>query len=61
MIARKNSSALFERAIRKIPGAVNSPVRAWSAVGGAPLFIERASGAYVYDSDGNRWLDYVGS
>jgi glutamate-1-semialdehyde 2,1-aminomutase len=61
MIARKNSAALFERAIRKIPGAVNSPVRAWNAVGGAPLFIERASGAYVYDSDGNRWLDYVGT
>ena len=40
---------------------MNSPVRAWSAVGGAPLFIERASGAYVYDSDGNRWLDYVGT
>jgi glutamate-1-semialdehyde 2,1-aminomutase len=61
MIEKKNSTALFERAIKKIPGAVNSPVRAWSAVGGAPLFIERASGAYVYDSDGNRWLDYVGT
>ncbi len=61
MITRGKSSALFDRALRKIPGAVNSPVRAWSAVGGAPLFIERASGAYVYDSDGNRWLDYVGS
>lgn len=61
MIEKKNSAALFERAIKKIPGAVNSPVRAWSAVGGAPLFIERASGAYVYDSDGNRWLDYVGT
>ncbi len=61
MIAKKNSAALFERAIRKIPGAVNSPVRAWSAVGGAPLFIERASGACIFDSDGNRFIDYVGS
>ena len=61
MIEKKNSTALFGRAIKKIPGAVNSPVRAWSAVGGAPLFIESASGAYVYDSDGNRWLDYVGT
>ena len=61
MIAKKNSTMLFERAIKKIPGAVNSPVRAWSAVGGAPLFIERAAGACVFDSDGNRLLDYVGS
>src|ERR1700688_982927 len=61
MIAKKNSTMLFERAIRKIPGAVNSPVRAWSAVGGSPLFIERAAGACVFDSDGNRLLDYVGS
>ncbi len=61
MIAKKNSVALFKRASGKIPGAVNSPVRAWSAVGGAPLFIERAAGAWVFDSDGNRFIDYVGS
>jgi glutamate-1-semialdehyde 2,1-aminomutase len=52
---------LLQRGLKKIPGAVNSPVRAWSAVKGATLFIERASGAYVFDADGNRFIDYVGS
>jgi glutamate-1-semialdehyde 2,1-aminomutase len=61
MISKKNSEQLFERARKKIPGAVNSPVRAWSAVGGTPLFIERADGAYLFDADGNRFIDYVGS
>src|SRR5271156_6276388 len=61
MIAKKNWVALFKRAREKMPGAVNSPVRAWSAVGGAPLFIERAAGARVFDSDGNDFVDYVGS
>jgi glutamate-1-semialdehyde 2,1-aminomutase len=57
----KNSRALFERAHKKIPGAVNSPVRAWKAVGQSPLFIGSGSGAYLRDADGNRLLDYVGS
>jgi glutamate-1-semialdehyde 2,1-aminomutase len=60
-ILNKNSSALFKRAALKIPGAVNSPVRAWKAVGGSPLFIERGDGAHVFDADQNRFIDYVGS
>ncbi|MGH7841800.1 MAG: glutamate-1-semialdehyde 2,1-aminomutase [Candidatus Binataceae bacterium] len=60
-ISDRISRALFARAVRKIPGAVNSPVRAWNAVGGAPRFIERAAGAYVIDADHNRLIDYVGS
>jgi glutamate-1-semialdehyde 2,1-aminomutase len=60
-ITRKNSDALFDRARKKIPGAVNSPVRAWKAVGGSPLFVTRAQGAYIFDADGNRFIDYVGS
>ncbi len=55
------SSALFERALRSIPGGVNSPVRAFRSVGGGPLFIRRAEGAYLHDVDGNRFIDYVGS
>ncbi|MBW3540188.1 MAG: glutamate-1-semialdehyde 2,1-aminomutase [Planctomycetes bacterium] len=51
----------FERALRSIPGGVNSPARAFGAVGGDPLFIERAEGATLVDVDGNRFLDYVGS
>jgi glutamate-1-semialdehyde 2,1-aminomutase len=61
MSSREKSRALFESAAKHIPGAVNSPVRAWSAVGGQPLFIARGDGAYVFDEDGNRFLDYVGS
>lgn len=57
----KRSRDLLQRALKIIPGAVNSPVRAWSAVKGATLFIEHASGAYVFDADGNRFIDYVGS
>jgi glutamate-1-semialdehyde 2,1-aminomutase len=56
----KNDS-LFERAQRSIPGGVNSPVRAFRAVGGTPRFLERASGAYVWDADGRKYIDYVGS
>ena len=55
------SQALQQRAERYFPGGVNSPVRAFKAVGGAPPFVERAEGAYVYDADGNRYIDYVGS
>ena len=55
------SQRLFERAVRIIPGGVNSPVRAWGAVGGEPVFIQRARGSSVWDADGNAYLDYVGS
>src|SRR5579863_10030311 len=61
MIEQKNSSALLSRAAAVIPGAVNSPVRAWKAVGGATLFIACGEGATVIDADGNRFIDYVGS
>ena len=57
----KNSQALFEEAQKTIPGGVNSPVRAFKGVGGTPPFIKRAEGAYLYDVDGNRYIDYVGS
>jgi glutamate-1-semialdehyde 2,1-aminomutase len=55
------SEELFERAQKRIPGGVNSPVRAFRGVGGTPRFIERADGAYVHDADGNAYVDYVGS
>ncbi|MGY0560044.1 glutamate-1-semialdehyde 2,1-aminomutase [Luteimonas sp. A277] len=55
------SQALFSRAKRLLPGGVNSPVRAFNSVGGEPFFVERADGAYLYDVDGNRYIDYVGS
>ncbi|MGZ5052598.1 MAG: glutamate-1-semialdehyde 2,1-aminomutase [Methylobacter sp.] len=55
------ASALFSEAKQVIPGGVNSPVRSFSGVGGTPVFIDRAQGAYVYDSLGNRYIDYVGS
>ncbi|HTA19228.1 MAG TPA: aminotransferase class III-fold pyridoxal phosphate-dependent enzyme, partial [Polyangia bacterium] len=58
---RPRSTALFERAQRIFPGGVNSPVRAFKAVGGAPVFIQRGIGPYVYDVDGNRYIDFVGS
>ena len=53
--------SLFTDASRYIPGGVNSPVRAFRAVGGEPIFVERASGAYVFGDDGRRYIDYVGS
>ncbi|PHV12801.1 glutamate-1-semialdehyde 2,1-aminomutase [Chitinimonas sp. BJB300] len=52
---------LFQRAQRHIPGGVNSPVRAFGAVGGTPRFFQRGSGAYVWDADDKRYIDYVGS
>lgn len=55
------SETLFEQAKKTIPGGVNSPVRAFNGVGGSPLFIEKADGAYIYDADGNAYIDYVGS
>ncbi len=54
-------SELYEQAQCYIPGGVNSPVRAFKGVGGEPLFIERAAGAYIYATDGRRYIDYVGS
>src|SRR4051794_281673 len=58
---RPRSHAAFERAGRLIPGGVNSPARAFGAVGGQPVFISRGEGPYLYDLDGHRYLDYVGS
>ncbi|MET0013457.1 MAG: glutamate-1-semialdehyde 2,1-aminomutase [Sedimenticola sp.] len=55
------SSALFEMAQQHIPGGVNSPVRAFKGVGGDPVFIESAAGPYIFDPEGNRYIDYVGS
>lgn len=55
------SSELFAKAQQSIPGGVNSPVRAFAGVGGDPVFFERANGAYMFDVDGNRYIDYVGS
>ncbi|PAS98197.1 MAG: glutamate-1-semialdehyde-2,1-aminomutase [Candidatus Dactylopiibacterium carminicum] len=55
------NAELFERAQRSIPGGVNSPVRAFRSVGGTPRFLARAQGAYVWDADGTRYTDYVGS
>jgi len=55
------SKELFERAQKSIPGGVNSPVRAFKSVGGTPLFIERAKGAYMFDADGNSYIDYINS
>jgi glutamate-1-semialdehyde 2,1-aminomutase len=57
----QRSAELFAQAQQLIPGGVNSPVRAFKAVGGTPRFIARAQGAYLWDADGNRLLDYVGS
>ncbi|HID75021.1 MAG TPA: glutamate-1-semialdehyde-2,1-aminomutase [Planctomycetaceae bacterium] len=60
-MSRKKSLAAFAHAKELIPGGVNSPARAFGAVGGEPVFIHRAEGAYVYDIDGNRYIDYIGS
>ena len=57
----KRSSALFAAAQKVIPGGVNSPVRAFKAVGGDPIFVKEAKGAYLYDEDGNRLIDYINS
>jgi len=58
---REISKQLFDQARTMIPGGVNSPVRACRSVGTDPLFIDRADGAYIYDVDGNRFIDYIGS
>src|SRR4051812_13692102 len=60
-VNRMRSEEAFRRAQRLIPGGVNSPARAFGAVGGQPPFIARGEGPYLFDLDGNRYLDYVGS
>jgi glutamate-1-semialdehyde 2,1-aminomutase len=57
----KKSEQLFERAQQTIPGGVNSPVRAFKSVGGTPVFMKSAKGAYLYDADGNKYIDYIAS
>jgi glutamate-1-semialdehyde 2,1-aminomutase len=57
----QRSSSLFKEAQEVIPGGVNSPVRAFKAVGGTPIFVDNAQGAYLYDVDGNRLIDYIAS
>ena len=61
MSSESRNDALFNRAQQHIPAGVNSPVRAFRAVGGTPPFFERALGAYLWDADGKRYIDYVGS
>src|SRR5512141_2917236 len=59
--AVSRNDGLFERARVRIPAGVNSPVRAFRSVGGTPRFFERGEGAYLWDADGKRYIDYVGS
>lgn len=61
MRTHTQSHAIFHRARQLMPGGVNSPARAFGAVGGEPIVVERAAGAWLYDVDGNRYLDYIGS
>jgi glutamate-1-semialdehyde 2,1-aminomutase len=56
-----SSKTLFDRAQRSIPGGVNSPVRAFKSVGGTPIFMAKAKGAYLYDADNNKYIDYINS
>ena len=58
---KNTNNSLFERAKKVIPGGVNSPVRAFKAVGGTPRFVQRAQGAYFWDAEGTRYIDYIGS
>ncbi len=55
----KRSRELYEQACRLLPGGVDSPVRAFRAVGGSPLFIKKGQGSRIYDVDGNEYIDYV--
>lgn len=57
----KRSSELFDQAKKVLPGGVNSPVRAFNSVGGTPIFVKEAKGAYLYDEDGNQFIDYIAS
>ena len=58
---QRQSQDHFDRAQRSIPGGVNSPARAFGAVGGVPVVMDRGQGAYLFDIDGNRYLDFIGS
>src|SRR6187399_1415457 len=58
---RRRSHETFQRALQLMPGGVNSPARAFGGVGGEPVVFERANGAYLFDVDGNRYIDYIGS
>src|SRR5690349_24846001 len=58
---RDKSHTAFARALKLMPGGVNSPARAFGGVGGEPIFFERGEGAYLFDVDGNRYIDYIGS
>ena len=60
-LSTDRNDILFERAKRVIPGGVNSPVRAFRAVGGTPRFVQRAQGAYFWDANDRRYIDYIGS
>jgi glutamate-1-semialdehyde 2,1-aminomutase len=60
-MSRARSAAAFQRALELMPGGVNSPARAFGGVGGTPVFIDRADGAYLFDIDGNQYIDYIGS
>jgi glutamate-1-semialdehyde 2,1-aminomutase len=60
-MTRQQSQQIFARARQLMPGGVNSPARAFGAVGGEPIVMDRADGAYLYDVDGNRYIDYIGS
>src|SRR5512140_2501207 len=60
-MSRDQSHRAFARAKQLMPGGVNSPARAFGGVGGEPIFIDHAEGAYLYDLDGNRYIDYIGS
>src|SRR5918995_1024400 len=60
-LQRPKSQAAYARACNLIPGGVNSPARAFGGVGGQPIFIARGEGPYIWDLDGNRYLDYVAS
>src|SRR5215212_3539207 len=60
-MTRDLSQAAFARAKQLMPGGVNSPARAFGGVGGEPIFFDRAQGAYLWDIDGNRYIDYIGS
>ena len=61
MLKTFKSEILYREAMAFMPGGVNSPVRAFNGVGGTPLFIEKANGAYIYDVDEKAYIDYVGS
>ncbi|MCU0969166.1 MAG: aminotransferase class III-fold pyridoxal phosphate-dependent enzyme, partial [Rubrivivax sp.] len=61
MSTEQSNESSFARAQRVIPGGVNSPVRAFRAVGGTPRFIRRAEGAFLWDVEGRRYIDYIGS